>query len=290
MNCKLRTFHDNSVLHCDRIGCRDKMHLRKIDDLYSNIVIIIRESAERFKRKTIRKDKFKIIPGWKRNVKSLYSIARDCYLEWVAVERLLNTPQHENRKSSRKIFKAALRNCKLNEHKEICKSITEKFQQKNMNEFWNDVKKQKGIAKKTNIIEGEIDNEKIVNIFADKFFRERELQNDKEHQFLNEFRTKWKHCRKMYVKISAVTLKKLISNLNSGMGHDGIHSKFLKGADEVFLCFLACFYNSCFIHCYIPCDLLKGIMNLTIKDTKGNITEASNYRPVIQSSCLLKLF
>ena len=76
-----------------------------------------------------------------------------------------------------------------------------------MKEFWNDVKRQKGIAKKTNIIEGENDNEKIVKIFADKFFRDQELQNDKEHQFLNEFRTKWKDCRKMYVKISAVTLK-----------------------------------------------------------------------------------
>ena len=31
-------------------------------------------------------------------------------------------------------------------------------------------------------------------------------------------------------------------------------------------------------------------MNPTIKDTKGNITEASNFRPVMQSSCLLKIF
>ena len=31
-------------------------------------------------------------------------------------------------------------------------------------------------------------------------------------------------------------------------------------------------------------------MNPTIKDAKGNITEASNYRPIMQSSCLLKIF
>ena len=112
------------------ISCRDKTHLKKIDDLYSNIVFIIRESVELFKRKTIRRDKFKIIPGWNRNVKSLYSIARDRYLEWVAAGRLLNTPKNENMKSSRKIFKATLRNCKVNEHKKICRSITEKFQRK----------------------------------------------------------------------------------------------------------------------------------------------------------------
>ena len=67
---------------------------------------------------------------------------------------------------------------------------------------------------------------KIVKIFADKFFREQELQNDKEHQFLDEFRTKWKDCRKMYVKISAVTLKKLISSLNSGWGMMGSIQNF----------------------------------------------------------------
>ena len=116
------------------------------------------------------------------------------------------------------------------------------------------------------------------------------MQNDKEQEFLNDFREKWKSGRKMYVKISVVTLKKLILDLKSGMGHDGIHAIFLKKADDLFLDILARFYNSCFSHCYIPFELLKGVINPTIKDLKGNITEASNYRPVMQSSCLLKLF
>ena len=48
--------------------------------------------------------------------------------------------------------------------------------------------------------------------------------------------------------------------------------------------------NSCFNHCYFPDDILKGDINPNIKDLKGNVTESSNYRPVMQSSCLLKLF
>ena len=192
-------------------------------------------------------------------------------------------------KSSRRDFKSALRNCKLNEHKEICMSISEKFKRKNMKEFWSDVKKQKGIVKRTNIIEGENKNVNIVNIFAEKFLHEQRLHNDKERQFLNEFKAKWNVGRKMHVRISVASLKKLILALNSGMGHDGIHSIFLKNADDMFLNFLACFYNACFIHCFIPRDLLKGLMNPTIKDAKGNITLASNYRPVMQSSCLLKI-
>ena len=31
-------------------------------------------------------------------------------------------------------------------------------------------------------------------------------------------------------------------------------------------------------------------MNPTIKDVKGNVTDSANYRPVMQSSCFLKIF
>ena len=74
------------------------------------------------------------------------------------------------------------------------------------------------------------------------------------------------------------------------MGHDGIHSIFLKNASDEYLNKLACFMNACFGHCFAPYDVLKGDMNPTIKDLKGNITDSANYRPVMQSSCILKLF
>ena len=53
---------------------------------------------------------------------------------------------------------------------------------------------------------------------------------------------------------------------------------------------LSVFMNGSYSHCYVVEDLLSGDINPTIKDTKGNVTESSNYRPVIQSSNLLKLF
>ena len=56
---------------------------------------------------------------------SLYSVARENYLKWVAVGKPLQSPLHDDMESSRKIFKAFLRACKLNEQIEICKSITE---------------------------------------------------------------------------------------------------------------------------------------------------------------------
>ena len=48
--------------------------------------------------------------------------------------------------------------------------------------------------------------------------------------------------------------------------------------------------NACFSHCFMPKGVLNGDINPTIKDTKENSTESSNYRKVMQSSNLLKLF
>ena len=83
--------------------------------------------------------------------------------------------------------------------------------------------------------------------------------------------------------------KGFIKRLNNGMGHDGIHSWFLKKASDSFLDFISLFLNACYMHCYIPDELLRGDLNPTIKDHKGNCTVSSNYRPVMQSSCILKI-
>ena len=47
--------------------------------------------------------------------------------------------------------------------------------------------------------------------------------------------------------------------------------------------------NSCYSHCYIPSELLKGDITPIIKDVKGNTADSSNYRPVMVSSCILKI-
>ena len=75
-----------------------------------------------------------------------------------------------------------------------------------------------------------------------------------------------------------------------GVGHDGIHAHFLKQASDDFLFILCIFMNTCFTHCYLPKEMLRGSITPVIKDSKRNCTESSNYRPVMQSSMFLKLF
>ena len=127
INSKLDTFVDHPTFYCNVIGCRDDNHRLAIDRLYSFLSTIVVEASESFSNQYIRRDKYKVIPGWNRNVKNLHKLFREKYLCWVRSQKELHTTEHENMLSSRKSFKRALDMTKSNEHKEACQSIAEKF-------------------------------------------------------------------------------------------------------------------------------------------------------------------
>ena len=104
---------------------------------------------------------------------------------------------------------------------------------------------------------------------------------DKEREFIARFKKNWVSRRKMYIQLSLITLKKLIQSLNSRMGHNKLHSLFLKNASDEFLNVLVILLNACFTHCYLPNGLLMGLIYPTVKDMKGNSTELVNYRPLM---------
>lgn len=286
---QLASVGDLSSHDCSVIGCNNKDHLREMDELYIKLINAIQIGAEEFKRSVVKENSFKVIPGWNRRVKSLYLEARNKYLDWRGDGRSLGTAKHENMIKSRREFKKALNHCKANEHQEKCKSIVEKFSTKNFREFWKEVRKQKTRLKNSNIIEGLNDNNLIVNKFADKYLSTTGDSSETENDFIKLLKDKWLSSKKMYVKISVPTLRKLIASLSCGVGHDGIHSLFLKNSSDLFLARLCMLLNAWYSHCFLSLEVLKGTISPTIKDTKGNITEMSNYRPVMQSSCILKI-
>ena len=287
----LKNVLDLDANHCRHVGCRDKGHWSEIVSTYNNIVKAISLGCQSFKKSRKKKNKFKIIPGWNRRVKDLHRSARFYYLEWISHGKRRDTMEHINMKNSRSAFKQALNLCKSNEFHEVCYSIEEKYKDKNMSKFWNEVKQRKYIHKKSNIIDGTKDPQKILNIFTENFLPNTlNFNNDRmERSLISNLKDRWRTCRKFNIIISSETIRKLLKKLNKGVGHDGIHTIFLNQVSNKFLDFLSIFINSCFNHCFFPSDILKGDLNPTIKDLKGNVTVSSNYRPVMQSSILLKL-
>ena len=106
---------DSDAVKCSRRGCRHGKHLREIDRLFDCLVSSVRVACESISKEKRRKNKYKVIPGWNRNVKHLHSIARQEYLNWICLGRVRDSDEFRRMNESRSIFKAALNDCKVNE-------------------------------------------------------------------------------------------------------------------------------------------------------------------------------
>ena len=279
-------FEDNYSLNCHDVNCDKSDCLELIDDLYDLIVSSVESSSMVFLKEKTRKSKYKVIPGWNRIVKSSYLDFRDKYKVWCERGRPRDHFTFDQMRISRSVFKDKLKDCKCNENREIMLSIESKFQSKNMKDFWKEVKSKKGKNSVSNAIDGYTDSDEIVRLFSNKFIPDNFI-NDDNVIFEDEG---FRNCtsENFNTAISSFRFKEYIDLLKTGGGHDNIHSIFLKLASDTFIDNCNYFLNSCFRHNHIPEKLLRGEISPIIKDKKGNKCDSNNYRPIMQSSCLLK--
>ena len=133
---ELSFFQGCEAMNCLKVGCRDRSHLRQLSHFYLKLCNAVSQARTLFIRRIRKRSKYKVIPGWNRNVKNLYSGYRKNYLKWLANGKLRTGMDFESMKETRKIFKNALNECKLNEVEESSLSIQEKYTNKDMKSFW----------------------------------------------------------------------------------------------------------------------------------------------------------
>ena len=257
--------------------------------MYNSFVKSVYNSSTHLSKKYVSKNKFKVIPGWNRRVKDIYIESRWHYKSWLNVGKPRYGPVFDQMKNSKSVFKASLRQCKNDRSKEILQSIEEKLKFKNYKEFWCEVKSKKASKHSSPIIDGESGDKEILEIFNSKFFHQNNTQSNFKNDMLNNFNARRLIDKNSFIMISDYTLSKLINKLNDGMGHDMIHSKLLKNANVNFIANVVVLLNCCFNHNFIPNEMLKGEIVPIIKDKNGNLSNSDNYRPIMQSSCILKL-
>ena len=108
-----------------------------------------------------------------------------------------------------------------------------------------------------------------------------------KQSLLTKLKLEWSTKRKLNLKISSVTLRRLIKRLSIGEEHNGIDPLFSRWASDKILNILNNFLMACYSHCFFPDEIFYGDIIPTIKDNKGNISESSRNSPVMQSSCIL---
>ena len=245
--------------------------------------------CKEFGKVNVKKCNYTVIPGWNKNVKELYIKSREDYIKWLQKGKQKDSTEYHSMVQSRKVFKAALKKCKENEKNEMSQSVQEKFADKNMMQFWKEIKSQSNRVKTSNIIDGTGNTQDIIDIFEDKFLSKEKEENEKEREFLRQFKPYWENNRKFHAVLSVERVQSIMKKLNKGVGHDGLHSTFLKKCSHRLLSVLVSLLNACYTHCYIPTLMLTGDITPVIKDSKGNCSDSNNYRPVMVSSCLLKI-
>ena len=203
--------------------------------MYSTLINSHSRGKKKFSKTVIKKNYFKVIPGWNRRVKYYHNHARSKYLVWLSMGKIRNGIEFDEMRDSRTAFKNALNACKVNKNVERPLSIKEKFENKSMSSFWKDVQHTNNKIKRSNVIDGKNENKDIIGIFTENFLNVGTGSNKRtEDELLEMLKVKWQLEHKLHFIISHVTLKKLISKFNPGEGHDGIHAAFLKRASVKF--------------------------------------------------------
>ena len=279
-----------SVFSCREINCKNKVHLRDLEDLYSAMQNILIDSTYEF---SVEKEQsFKIVPGWNKYVKNLYRLAHDCFLRWKDHGRPVQGTFLEDMKRTRKQFKDALNFCNRNEDKIRNEIMLEKLHSKNFKELWNEVDKVRKIQiPPASIIDGETDQLNIAELFSSKykviFDKCHNGKSNAEDIEIDVSNVKFPDAGRMFSKED---IHKGIAKLRPSIGPDNVHANHLKLSTDLFEHLIALFFSSSILHGYISLDILKGTIGPTIKDRYGNLQCSDNYRPVISSSVFLKLF
>lgn len=89
-----------------------------------------------------------------------------------------------------------------------------------------------------------------MKVFTNKLLLNDDTPGDNAEQQLLSKRTEtWANSKGGKLNISPERLKKYFKKLNTGVGHDGIHSQLLQYASQDFCIYFIVFMNTCYTYC-----------------------------------------
>ena len=222
-----------------------------------------------------------------RNVKKSHAIARERFLNWNNMGRPKTGHEYDMMKMSRNVFKNDLRRCRKRDNDIRNEKLAESLKNRNTSKFWAMIKSKNNNDSSTHMIDGEICNDKIADIFKEKYSA---VLNNPACQTNSQVPNN-DACKNYNIHVILPSdIDSAIESLNFGIGIDNIHSNHLKFCPPEFKVKLRELFNSMISHGHIPKCMLKGLAKPRIKNRFGNKHASDNYRPVMKSTNFLKMF
>ena len=276
-----------NVLSCEDVICENPYHKRQIDEMYAYLIKGLLSASDNFLHE--RKDTYKQVPGWNVFCKNAHIIARQHFLQWKEEGMPRNGYLYDVMKSSRANFRTSLRLCRENEQRLRQEGVVSSFHEKDFKSFWRQISvKQKS---KVSSMDGVNNYNDIARLFESKYFQILNDQNcQSEPDIYDENVKKVKDSVRSCFYVTATTVENNCMNLKEAIGFDNIHTNHLKFATGSCLNFITLLFNSMIRHAHFPAEMLRGEIRPILKNKSGKINESENYRPVMISSNILKLF
>ena len=290
---KLNTFNYSNLSIPDSVislNETDKTKISKdITNYYNEIIGVFSKSSLILipNRNISNTNTNRNIPGWNLYVKDNHDRARDWFSLWCDIDKPKSGHIYEIMKFTRSRFKNSLKFCKRNEKKIINDKIGMNFAQKDMNNFWKEIKKQnKNIDVLPSEVEGISGTYNIAEYWKRSF---KEVltsvpRGQSVHASILDI------DEGMLVNVSDVikAVQKLSSSESSGF--DKVTSNHIKHAHCRILIHLSLLFTAMFRYSFIPSDLMKVIIVPIVKSKCGDLSSKDNYRPISLSTVISKLF
>lgn len=284
-NNKVSNVLENYI--CDYGICTDRYcvtdHRNAIDNTFDCLLHAMRYGTIDYEYTKL--NKFKPVPGWNRHCKQLYHDARSDFINWKSKGKIRHGILYEKMKLSRRLFVNALNYCKVNRQNISNQLLADHLKNKNINSFWREVRKRNNKCDTVTEIDGIKGCNSIADLFYNKFSA---ISGNEDNGYKLNYRYSGNNV--LVNKFSMNVVKSAIGNLNTGIGFDCIHSNHLKFLSSCNIMFLTMFFNSCLIHNYVPKKMLEGVIRPIPKDRLGNMRSSVNYREVMVSSNIFKVF
>jgi hypothetical protein len=288
MNNILR--YEKESLMCTKFNCKNENHLDEIKNIFKLIKNTLLENTRNFEFEQERA--YKPVPGWNDLVKTLHKKARHCLLTWINSGKPKTGSIYADMKESKKKFKRRLKTVRNQETKIRKENLLNAHKQKNKQQFWKNIRyiKTKNDYK-VNRIDGETDLKKIAESFKLKYKKILSCDSAEDHSNARNISAEDIPTRYTLVKcISYEETLAAIGQLKPGIGPDRIHTNHLQHAPLSLVKLLSDLFVACVTHVYMPSEALNGVIQPLIKDYQKDQYASSNYRPVMNSSIIFKVF
>ena len=265
---------------CTDVSCKAN-HSSDIDDIYNILIDSIREASSEFTM--IKKVKFKPVPGWNDHCREKYRDARIAFLKWIECGRIRSGALFENMKVTRSLFVRALNWCKRNERRIRSEKLAIYLRNKNVNQFWKEVRSNRCSDK----IDGMSNDYDIARVFREKFSAISGHNDSPERQYGDITDPATLAVEQLF---SNSQISVAINKIKTGIGVDGVHSNHLKYLPANLIKIVTQFFNACIIHNHLPIVMLNGYINPRLKDKNGDLNSSDNYREIMISNNMFKVF